>query len=264
MKFVDLTGQRFGRLTVIKRVENKKSQAVWLCQCDCGNTTQVISAKLNNGHTKSCGCYAKDSAKYRRTTHGCRKTRLYGIWCAMKHRSSGTISDQRTKKWYTDRNIKRCKEWDNFESFRDWALNNGYADNLSIDRIDVNGDYCLENCRWVNNKTQGRNRTNNHLITYKGETHCIEDWVDITGIPQTIIYSRARRGWKVEDIFETKIGERKKSYEYWKKHEYNGESHSLKKWSEIKGINYLTLKDRLKNGWGIGKALETPVRGKNK
>lgn len=264
MKFIDLTGQKFGRLTVIKRVENTSSQNLWLCQCDCGNTTCVPASDLKRNHTKSCGCYKMELVKNLNKTHGLSGTRLHRIWMAMKHRSSGTTNNPKTKKWYTDRNIKRCKEWDDFESFKNWALENGYADNLSIDRIDVNGDYCPENCRWVDNKTQGRNRTNNHLITYKGETHCLEDWVEITGIPQYIIYSRARRGWSAEDIFETKIRERKKSFEYWKKYEYKGVFHSLKKWSEIYNIKYLTLKDRLANGWSMEKALETPVKGTTK
>ena len=139
MKFVDLTGQRFGRLTVIKRVENNGKKVMWLCRCDCGNETTVFSGYLRNGDTKSCGCFNIDRIRERRFKHGeSRKTRLYNIWKGIRTRTSGKATEEDTKKYYTSKNIKMCEEWSDFRNFRDWANANGYDDSLTIDRIDGN------------------------------------------------------------------------------------------------------------------------------
>ena len=204
MKFVDLTGQRFGRLTVIKRVENNGKKVMWLCRCDCGNETTVFSGYLRNGDTKSCGCLSKDKLRERRFKHGeSRKTRLYNIWIHIKHRTSGKANEKRTKKWYTDKNIKMCEEWSDFRNFRDWANANGYDDSLTIDRIDGNKGYSPENCRWVDWKTQTRNKSNNINITRNGETKCLKDWCTELGLKYRSIFQRIARGWDKEKALTT-------------------------------------------------------------
>lgn len=204
MKFVDLTGQRFGRLTVIKRVENNGKKVMWLCRCDCGNETTVFSGYLRNGDTKSCGCLSKDKLRERRFKHGeSRKTRLYNIWIHIKHRTSGKANEKRTKKWYTDKNIKMCEEWSDFRNFRDWANANGYDDSLTIDRIDGNKGYSPENCRWVDWKTQTRNKSNNINITRNGETKCLKDWCTELGLKYRSICQRITRGWDKEKALTT-------------------------------------------------------------
>ena len=204
MKFVDLTGQRFGRLTVIKRVENDGEKVMWLCRCDCGNETTVFSGYLRNGDTKSCGCLSKDKLRERRFKHGeSRKTRLYNIWIHIKHRTSGKANEKRTKKWYTDKNIKMCEEWSDFRNFRDWANENGYDDSLTIDRIDGNKGYSPENCRWVDWKTQTRNKSNNINITRNGETKCLKDWCTELGLKYKSICQRIARGWDKEKALTT-------------------------------------------------------------
>ena len=204
MKFVDLTGQRFGRLTVIKRVENNGKKVMWLCRCDCGNETTVFSGYLRNGDTKSCGCLSKDKLRERRFKHGeSRKTRLYNIWIHIKHRTSGKANEKRTKKWYTDKNIKMCEEWSDFRNFRDWANANGYDDSLTIDRIDGNKGYSPENCRWVDWKTQTRNKSNNINITRNGETKCLKDWCTELGLNYRSICQRITRGWDKEKALTT-------------------------------------------------------------
>ena len=204
MKFVDLTGQRFGRLTVIKRDENNGKKVMWLCRCDCGNETTVFSGYLRNGDTKSCGCLSKDKLRERRFKHGeSRKTRLYNIWIHIKHRTSGKANEKRTKKWYTDKNIKMCEEWSDFRNFRDWANENGYDDSLTIDRIDGNKGYSPENCRWVDWKTQTRNKSNNINITRNGETKCLKDWCTELGLKYRSICQRIARGWDKEKALTT-------------------------------------------------------------
>ena len=204
MKFVDLTGQRVGRLTVIKRVENDGKKVMWLCRCDCGNETTVFFFFFRNGDTKSCGCLSKDKLRERRFKHGeARKTRLYNIWIHIKHRTSGKANEKRTKKWYTDKNIKMCEEWSDFRNFRDWANENGYDDSLTIDRIDGNKGYSPENCRWVDWKTQTRNKSNNINITRNGETKCLKDWCTELGLKNRSIFQRIARGWDKEKALTT-------------------------------------------------------------
>ena len=140
--------------------------------------------------------------------HGLRNTRLYRIWLQIKNRCFN--SNTRRYRDYGGRGITMCDEWkNNFKSFYEWSMSHGYSDELTIDRIDNNGNYEPSNCRWVTVKVQNRNARSNHLITYKGETHCIADWADITGLSSTCICNRIKYGWNVERILETPLREHK-------------------------------------------------------
>lgn len=205
-KLIDLTGQRFGRLVVVERAENhiqangcRKTQ--WLCQCDCGNHVVVQGANLKNGHVKSCGCYQRDNPSHKK--HGKRATRLYMIWKHIRQR----CLDENCKSYarYGGRGIKLCEEWLNsFNTFYDWAMANGYRDDLTIDRINVNGNYCPENCRWATRKTQGNNKRNNHNIAYKGKTQTLSQWCEELGLSYSSIWNRLYiLGWATEKAFET-------------------------------------------------------------
>lgn len=197
-KLIDLTGQRFGRLTVL--TENGSSNSgkrKWLCQCDCGNIASVVTGDLRSGRTKSCGCLHSEVAKNKATKHGKRNSRLYRIWCSMKRRTSVEVDSGYYK--YGGRGIEMCDEWkESFPSFSKWAISAGYSDSLSIDRIDNNKGYSPDNCRWVSIEVQARNKRNNINLTFQGETHILTDWAKLTGINFCTIRSRLGAGWSVE------------------------------------------------------------------
>lgn len=205
MKKIDITGNKYGRLTVIKENGKCGKNIKWLCKCDCGKEISVISYNLKNGHTRSCGCFQKESKSKSHSTHKCSNSRLYRIWRHIKSRCLN--KNVSCYKNYGGRGIKICSDWEySFESFRDWALSNGYKEELSIDRINVNGNYEPSNCRWANAKLQANNKTNNHIIKYKGERKTLSEWSSIIGINSLTIFKRIYDyGWTIKRAFETPV-----------------------------------------------------------
>ena len=193
-KYIDLTGHRFGRL-VVTGFSNKTENRIyyWKCQCDCGNEIVASGNNLKSGNTKSCGCLNKEKMIETHKTHGMFGTRIYGIW-------NGLIMRCENKKiplYKRDggRGISVCKEWHNFEAFYKWAMENGYRDDLTIDRIDYNGNYEPSNCRWTDNITQANNTRRNFYITYNGETHTLAEWSRILGFNYDLVKHRLYNGW---------------------------------------------------------------------
>lgn len=205
--FKDLTGEKIGRLTVIKRVENNKANnAQWLCQCECGKEIITTTANLKRRHSKSCGCLRKEHTSGINNNfykHGMYNTKLYQTWHNMKQRCFNKNSSH--YKNYGGRGIKVCNEWLEFMNFYNWAMSNEYSEGLTIDRIDVNGNYEPDNCRWVDNKTQCNNKRNNHLITYNGKTHTMMEWSRLLNIKYDVLRFRLKRGWDIEKALTERI-----------------------------------------------------------
>lgn len=197
-RFHDLTGQRFGQLLVIERAEDKttglKPKVMWRCRCDCGKETVVWGSSLTQGTTVSCGC--------KKIKHGyANKERLYQTWKNMRRR----CYDPSNKRYaqYGGRGIKICPEWDDYAVFRSWAMSNGYRDDLTIDRIDVNGDYCPENCRWSTTTEQMNNMTRNRIISFCGKSMTMSEWARELGISYSTMNHRVQRGWSMDRISNT-------------------------------------------------------------
>lgn len=204
--FDDMTGRRFNRLTVIKRVQNLPNTKVtrWLCECDCGKFVEVNRNNLLHKKCQSCGCFALDGKlgnKYRET-HDMSRSRLYNIWQGMKQRCKGQGAGA---KYYYGKGIKYCIEWELFENFKTWALSNGYNDELTIDRIDCNGNYDPNNCRWTTVKEQNRNKTCTTYITLNGITKSMGEWSEILKIPMSTMVNRRNKGLSVDKILSTKF-----------------------------------------------------------
>ena len=212
MRKLSLLNQRFGRLVVIELDNNKKEKVMWKCKCDCGNITYVSTSNLRAGRIKSCGCLKLERLLERSTTHNQRHTYLYEVWKSLRQRCNNPKNSSYHN--YGGRGIKVCDEWNNsFQAFYDWSYSNGYSienqkdevHKLTLDRIDVNGNYEPSNCRWVDRKTQARNTRLCKLITYNGETRCLSEWCEILNLKYPTISNRFRYGWTPERAFETPI-----------------------------------------------------------
>ena len=206
---IDLTGKRFTRLTVLEKVGTSK----WKCRCDCGKTVISEARWLLVGRTKSCGCYIREMKKNLR--HGMATSKLYHAWQGMNQRCYN--KNNRAYSIYGGRGIKVCDDWKDFKKFRDWALLNGYDERLgrsgcTIDRIDVNGNYCPENCRWIGMKEQTRNRRTNKVISFNGEKHCLSEWEEKLHFNAGVIYGRLKKGFTIEEAILVPFGLTRKQY----------------------------------------------------
>lgn len=189
----NLAGKKFGRLTVIEKSEKRKNKIIWICKCDCGEIVSVPGESLKSGNTKSCGCYKSYVIANRNRTHNKTSTRIYTIWRAAKQRCYYE-KDKRYRD-YGGRGITICDEWlHNFQAFYDWAMANGYRDDLTIERKDVNGNYEPGNCEWITRERQANNKRNSRVIEYDGEQHTLSEWSRITGINHKTILYRYNHG----------------------------------------------------------------------
>lgn len=205
----DIVGQRFGRLLVIKRINNDKwGHAQWVCKCACGTEKIILGYNLNSGAIKSCGCLHNEGNN---TKHGHTKnnkfSKIYAAWRNMIQRC--VDPNDKNYQHYGGRGIKVCKRWMKFKNFLEdmGEVPKGYQ----IDRINNDGNYCKSNCRWVTSKINNRNKRNNHLITHNGKTQCLSSWAEEYQIPYFILSDRINKlGWSIERALTEPIRKRKK------------------------------------------------------
>ena len=297
-------GKKVGRLFVVGRADDIISQdgkrtIRYKCLCDCGNETIVRKAQIAKGGTRSCGCIQKEIAAERQRTHGLseKSGRLYPLWKSIKYRCYSKTS--KSFQNYGGRGIEMCDEWKNdFKAFYDWAIENGYKEEktskginvLTIDRIDVNGNYCPENCRFVTNDVQAKNKRNSmtysekhavcpvcgkeyERLSRKGHDTCsrtcarklysinhlnIKDYTKICPICKKAF--NAKRGGHFNDaVYCSRKCKNLSCSPIW---EYKGESHRVIEWAEIVGINAHCLLHRKKLGWTIEDILTIPLKGR--
>ena len=194
MKY-DLSGKKFGRLTAIETVGvNSHRERLWKCLCECGNETTVNSYALVSGHTKSCGCFSVDTARERNTKHGERRSRLYRIYSNMMLRCYNKNNDN--YRYYGGKGVKVCDEWrgeNGSTNFCKWAKKNGYQIHLTLDRIDSNGNYSPDNCRWVTIKQQQNNKSNNVHYNLNGTIKTKAEWADYFGVKYSTFQTMIKR-----------------------------------------------------------------------
>lgn len=210
---IDLTGQVFGRLTVVERAGSVGHNAAWLCQCACGSVARpYLASNLKSGCSTSCGCAQVEGVAERNqilrqaTVHGKAArmptmSKVYQTWLNMRRR----CNDPRSKKFkdYGGRGIRVCQAWnDSFEAF--YAdMGDPPSERHSIERKDVNGDYTPSNCCWATNKEQANNRRNSRRVTWNGRTQTVAQWADELAIPARRIWQRLKRGWSPEEALST-------------------------------------------------------------
>ncbi len=194
----DITNKKFGRLTAIKFSQIKKRHYYWWFKCDCGKVVEKEKGGIIAGHIKSCGCLNSELSAQRKFTHGKSKTPVYKIWSYMIKRCNN-----HKYQYYYDyggRGIKVCDRWLKFENF--YEDMGERPEGKSLDRIDNDGDYCKENCRWATRLEQNNNKRNNIILTLNGESHTLSDWGRILGIKHSTLNSRYRRGYSIENILK--------------------------------------------------------------
>lgn len=196
-KFIDITGNKYNMLTVVKRVEGKIP--TWECVCDCGNKTTVRGYNLKSGAVKSCGCLKHKP----RRTHGMSNTPLYGVWNQMKERCENP--NHKSFKNYGGRGIAVCDEWrDSFSAFANWAMANGYEEGLTIERIHVDDGYKPSNCTWITKSEQVQNRRMNYKIEYNCEVKNLAQWCKEFGVRYELAHNRIYKlGWDFEKAMTT-------------------------------------------------------------
>lgn len=214
MKFIDLTGRKFGRLTVVRKADSYAAGKIkWVCKCDCGNEKEVLANNLRSGHTNSCGCIFKTMNirhGHSRTVRGGKDSPEYRAWTGMKDRTHGNKTTRSFYPHYEGRGITMCERWEVFENFLA-DMGPKPSPKHSVDRIDNNKGYGPDNCRWATCKEQARNTRRNVYLTYEGRTECLSEWASILGLKIPTIHYRLKRGLSVKQAFEMKKCSRQKA-----------------------------------------------------
>ena len=241
-------GKKFNMLTVIEPVHtvlpNGNKQWFWHVRCDCGNERVIKPRDILNNHYVSCGCYNKSPDKKTNKTHGESHTRLHNIWCSINNRCN---PNNKNNERYGKRGITICEEWHDYTKFAEWARSHGYEDGLTIERIDVNGNYEPSNCKWIPMPKQARNRTTTRWVEYQGETMSLAEAAERAGLKYKEVHYRIHKlGWTLEDALSIPIRE--------------GFSDLHKECIE-RGADYHTVYNRIvMYGWDKERAFSEPKR----
>lgn len=188
MNFKDISNKKIGDWKVIEYV----GKSYWKCECKCGNVKNVNGASLRSGKSKNCGC--------KKIKHGYDGTKIYRLWGHMKERCY--YEKHKSYKYYGERGIKVCEEWKEASVFIKWALDNGYKEGLTLDRINTDGDYEPSNCRFITNKDQQRNKRNNRFITINNTTKTVSEWAEISNLDRHTVLYRLNKGYEGFDLLK--------------------------------------------------------------
>lgn len=252
MRVIDRTGHRYERLVALERLPAKSrtdTNARWFCRCDCGRSTVAYGQDLARGKVKSCGCLNAE----RIMQHGMSHLHVYAVWQAMLQRCENPNAQSYEN--YGARGISVCEKWHKFEGF--FADMGNRPSGYSLDRIDNDGDYCKENCRWAVTKQQANNQRRNRCIDFNGERLTLSEWADRTGLGWSTIRNRLDQyGWSVEKALTTPPT-------LAALYEFNGRKQTLREWSVECRIDLETLVSRVRKlGWSIDRALTEAVASK--
>lgn len=253
MRALDLTGQKFGRLTAVEFVGRRGKYRMWSCTCECGGSAVAAVGDLRFGHTRSCGCLRREINAETHRTHGLSRTPEHIAWCGMKARCYN--SSERSYRHYVARGIRVCNRWcDNFEAFLEDMGPRPTAKH-SVERLDVNGDYHPSNCVWATRTQQARNRTDSVRWTFAGRTMTMAAWAEALGVHPNRLATRKRAGWPVERILSEPIGAMLSA----KRLTIDGVTLRLAQWAKLNGIKPGTAKKRISYGWSPLRAVTVPV-----
>lgn len=206
MRTIDIAGQRYGRVVVIKRLPSDTGKTKWVCRCDCGNDVVLRTDHLRSGESRSCGCLRVEEGESR-ATHGMSRSKPYAVWCGMIRRCENPKDTSYAR--YGGRGISVCDRWKKFENF--WQdMSSGYREGLEIDRENNSLGYCKENCRWATDDEQARNKRNNVFYTLNGVTRTESWWAQSLGITHSALSKRFRLGWPLELALTTRRSTRGK------------------------------------------------------
>ena len=250
-QYVSLIGKRFGRLLVKNEapINKHEKQVSWSCLCECGNTSVVLGRSLTSGNTKSCGCLRGDKIKERSTTHGQSRTRLYRKWVEFRARCNNPKSD--SYKYYGGKGLSYFKDWDSFDVFYKFAMENGYKEALSIERIDNSKGYFPDNVTFIPLSQQPINRSISVWLEYKGDIKLASDWSRILGIPDSTLSRWYRKGISIEEGLE-------------KRHPkllYKGDYRSMGEWERILGIPHQYISNWYRKGLSLEEIVEKRNEG---
>ena len=248
--FINLVGETFGRLTVLEKQPESKIKLKWICQCDCGKRTIVLGGGLKSGNTRSCGCLKMEGGRDGKITHGQSDSPTYKSWSDMKSRCNNPRKLDYPD--YGGRGIQVCDRWMN--SFSLFLADMGFRPNgTTLDRIDVNGHYQPDNCRWATQKQQQRNKRNTRNVLFRGRSRSLAEWAEGLHLPYDVLRYRLNAGWTPEEAFTKPIRDLEDFLEL------DGVRKTKLQWCLEKGLTQNALLGRLSRGWSIADALNTPI-----